>query len=205
MVIMDTRDNIIGTARELFCQYGIKSITMDDICKQLGISKKTLYNYFGQKDDLIEAVLLRSKQSVGEAFGKLMADNPSIWDLLDKLPATLQKMPDVRKVPPFYYDLNKYYPVLAKKHSEVVYAQNVEMTTRFLERGVEEGMFRSDLDVEVTAHFLSRIYADAMADITSPPQYGIPVKRILDTITDFILRAVLSEKGMAHYEEIKQQ
>ena len=201
---MDTRENIVLTAKELFGRYGIKSVSMDDICKELGISKKTLYNYFDQKDDLVDATLQRSREKVEAVFNRLMTDEKSVWDLIDRLPELLKRMPDVRKVPPFFYDLNKYYPALAKKHNDLVYKLNVEMTTRFLKQGIEEKMFRDDLDVEVTAHFLSRLHADALADIASPPTYGIPLRRLINNVLDLVLRAILTPQGMKRYEDFKR-
>lgn len=201
---MDMREKIIDAARGLFKQYGIKSVSMDDICKELGMSKKTLYNYFDQKDDLIEAVLEKVREGVQADFERMMASDCSVWDLLDRLPVLLERMPDVRKVPPLFYDLNKYYPQLAKRHNAVVYNQNVAMCMQLIRKGIDERMVRNDLDVEVAAHFLSRLFSEAQADIASPPDYGISLKRILDQVTDFVLRAILSKKGMVKYEEIKR-
>ena len=202
---MDARENIVEKAKELFCKYGIKSVSMDDICKELGISKKTLYHYFDQKDDLVEETLTRSRAHVEEMFGRVMTDKKSVWEMIALLPDLLERMPDVRKVPPFFYDMNKYYPVLAKKHNALVYEQNLRMTSEFLKRGIEEKMFRDDLDVEVTAHFLSRIHADAISDVLSPPDYGLPLRRIVDSVTDLVLRSILSEEGMKKYEVIRRK
>ena len=202
---MDTRENIVVKAKELFGNYGIKSVSMDDICKELGISKKTLYNYFDQKDDLVEETLTRSRAHVEEMFERVMEEKKTVWDMIALLPDLLQRMPDVRKVPPFFYDLNKYYPVLAKKHNALVYQQNLKMTSALLKRGMEEKMFRDNLDVEVTAHFLSRIHADALSDFISPPDYGLPLRRIVDSVTDLVLRSILSEEGMKKYDVIRRK
>ncbi len=60
---MDIKEQITATAKELFLQYGIRSVSVDDICKELRMSKKTFYQYFGQKEELINHLLEKHRSS----------------------------------------------------------------------------------------------------------------------------------------------
>lgn len=201
----DQRQNIIETAWHLFQQYGIKSVSMDDICKELGMSKKTLYTYFGQKDDLVEAALGVARGSAQTKIEEMLLRQRTVWEYIMSLSETLSHMPDVRRIPPLVYDLNKYYPALAKKHNALVYEQNVKASQLLIQRGVDEGLFRTDLDVVLTAHLVARMHHNAIEDSVNKTDCSFPLKRVMDFTMDVFIRGILSADGLQKYEQLKLQ
>jgi AcrR family transcriptional regulator len=149
--------NIIEKATELYNQYGIKSITMDDVARELGISKKTLYKYVDHKNDLVEEYILyltqRRKCNVDEikkqglnAIEEFFAVNEQIIDMLN------------RYNPSTDFDLKKYYPDLYKKLREHRRNNMYEAVKENIIKGKSEGLYRDDLDEDIIARVhVSRI------------------------------------------------
>ena len=151
---METQqDLIVVTAGRLFEQFGIRSVSIDNVCTELRISKKTFYTYFPQKEDLVEAVLTYQHKAQHEKFSKLLKNKNSIDSLIISIK-------EVRKSAgheslALCYDLEKYYPKVNEKFEQI--AQQVMQAgfEKFLRQGIEEGYFREDLDVELIALFHS--------------------------------------------------
>lgn len=147
---METKDKILHRSEVLFLRYGLRSITMDDIARELGISKKTLYQFVDNKADLIRQVLMQfiedekrviqeiAKQS-GNAIEEMMRIGRHITQVFRKLtPTTL-------------FDLQKYYPeswqmvrALNQEHIYLVIKNN-------LEKGVREGLYRDNFNPDIIA------------------------------------------------------
>lgn len=147
---METKDKILGKSEALFLRYGLRSITMDDIARELGISKKTLYHFVDNKADLIRQVLVqfieeekRIIQEItgqpGNAIEEMLSIGRHITQLLRRLtPTTL-------------YDLQKYYPeawdLVKALNQEHIYS----VIKRNLEKGIAERLYRSNLNTNILA------------------------------------------------------
>ncbi|MCQ2334747.1 MAG: TetR/AcrR family transcriptional regulator [Paludibacteraceae bacterium] len=201
--MIEQREHIIRTAKENFEHYGIKSVSMDDLSKELGMSKKTLYTHFAQKDDLIECVLAYIRECIEEHISSLQNSPVSIWEQVLQATETLDHIPDVRKIPPLIYDLNKYYPELAKKHNELVEKMSIGATKRFLQRGIDEGIFRQGLDVDITAYFFAHIHGQQIEESVRKQGGQYPPKRMIEAGIDLMLRSILSKEGIDKYEQIR--
>lgn len=201
----DQKRNIIRKASELFKQYGIKSVSMDDICKELGMSKKTLYAYFDQKDRLVEEMLVQERANVQMRIEESLAENKSIWDYIEFMVRSLASAPDVRRIPPLVYDLNKYYPLIAKKHNELVTEQSQLTIKRVLEKGISEGIFRSELDVDLTACMIAKMHSYACEDMFRRGADQMPDKKMNELSMDILLRGLLTKDGLSKYEELKNE
>jgi|DEB0MinimDraft_10_1074344.scaffolds.fasta_scaffold01046_5 AcrR family transcriptional regulator len=147
------KSNIIQSAKELFMKYGVKSVSMDDIARHLGISKKTLYAELSNKSELVvEAIKLfikEEKKAIGEITGKAENALQEITGIAAFVLQALRKMK-----PTLSYDLKKYHPrawaIIQNDH-----LQQIEKTiANNLKRGIEEGYYRDDIDVILQA----RIY-----------------------------------------------
>ena len=106
---METKDRIVLGARELFFKYGIKSITMDDIAKHLGISKKTIYQFFDDKDQIVLSLMNQTliiNQSNFDAISK------SAKDPIHEIVLTAEHMRNIfTEINPIVFsDMKKYYP-----------------------------------------------------------------------------------------------
>lgn len=147
---MNSKDKIIQSSEDLFLRYGIKSISMDDIARHLGISKKTLYQHVENKRDLISQVLTSSfevdKHEMSIINGK--AQN-AIEEIVEIAKYTLQIL---RRVSPtVIFDLQKYYKqtytLWQEMHSTFV-KQSIQAN---IEWGIKDGLYRENLNPDIIA------------------------------------------------------
>lgn len=147
---METKDRILHSAAALFMRNGIKSVSMDDIAAHLAMSKKTLYKWFENKDQIVVGVM---QQHLTEEEGDCCQIAESAENALDELFKLMdwgqQMMADIH--PSIFYDLQKYYPQawqLWLAHKEHFILHRIIDNLR---RGMAEGLYRADLDVDVLA------------------------------------------------------
>ena len=140
------RERIVETAMKAFAAHGIRAVKMDDIARQLGISKRTLYELYENK----EAVLfegVRSYHSKREQrMMALVQCGKSVIDIV--LEAYRQRLEELRGTSPLFYDDLKKYPSVLKMLEDNK-KRNHQRFVDFLHRGVEEGYFRGDLDYDI--------------------------------------------------------
>ena len=146
---MELRERILLKAQDLFHKYGIRSVTMDEIASQLGMSKKTIYQLFADKDELVDATLqqhIDSNKCRCEG-DKLKAENAvhEIFLTIDMLEELLADMS-----PSIFYDLEKFHPKTFAKltHHRNQYLYKVVKSN--LEWGISEDLYRSEIDVEIS-------------------------------------------------------
>lgn len=192
----EVKDNIIKKAAELFNQVGIRSCSIDDICRELGISKKTFYQYFETKDQLVEAMLTRHEEHVKHCAAENENNHVSAIEVLLHFLEAAEKMKDVRRVPPLLFDLKKYYPLLFEAHTSALARINKEYMTRLLERGKAEGDFRADLDANLCGTLLSEMNQQALNNINQLAQLDNFAELSVFTV-DLVIRGIVSEQGLA--------
>src|ERR1700743_3969871 len=117
---MDVKDRILMKAADLFCRYGIRTITMDEIASQLGISKKTIYQFFTDKDDMVSAVIAQEIQR-NEMDCNLFRQQAS--DAVHQVFLALESLEEMLKYtnPLMLYDLDKHHPASFLKLREYKY------------------------------------------------------------------------------------
>ena len=150
--ILTTGERIKHTAHELFMQFGLKSVSMDDIATKLGMSKKTIYQYYADKDALVDDVI-KSVLEHSEAccdIDKKRADNAvhEIFLAMDFIMEVFRTMN-----PSLLFDMQKYYPTAYLKFAKHKNDYLFGIIKQNLKRGIEEGLYREDLNVEVIARF----------------------------------------------------
>lgn len=147
---METRDKIIEGACNLFFEYGIKSITMDDIAKSLAMSKKTLYHYFSTKEALISALLIQIQYDYKKQLEQLTEESQNITEELAKLTCFLKnKIAFINPV--LIYDLKKHYPSSYEIFKEFKWSFITKHVSHIIERGIKEGLFRNNINPEIIA------------------------------------------------------
>ena len=189
------RDKIITTAMEAFAQKGIRHVKMDDVAKELGISKRTLYEIFDKKEDLLyEGV----KFYLGDRRTQMETKAQECKNVMEIiLQAYKLKVEEFRQTNPcFYTDLVKY-PKVARYLAQ----QNQQMLTnmtKFIERGIEEGYFRKEVNPELAARLF-----DALGKYVMEQQlYCLyTIEDIFTNLVFVTIRGICTEKGI---EVIKQ-
>ena len=184
----------------MFSKYGIRSVTMDDVARELGISKKTIYKYFENKADLIDrcvgVIHGRIKDSIEEVHAK--SENPidELFEINDIVKHILEK-----HNPALRFQLEKYYPQAARK----LYEDRKVMINRIIkenmERGMEQGWYRSDIEADIiTRLYCSKLETaeDLEAESELLARYGM--EKLMCTGVVYHLRGIVTDKGLEYLE-----
>jgi AcrR family transcriptional regulator len=146
------QDRILNKARELMFQTGVKHVTMDDLANQLGISKKTIYQYFKDKDALVSAIVefeLANHATICNQSMQL-ADN-AVHEIF-LLMTVIQEMFN-RMNPLALFEIEKYYPLAFEKIKNHKDDFIFSMISANLEKGIAEGLYRKDVDVTILSKY----------------------------------------------------
>jgi AcrR family transcriptional regulator len=147
---MEVRTKIVEKAGELYMQYGIRSVTMDDIASQLSISKKTIYQYFKDKSELVNTVAEIHLQTEGQRFlGLTELSENSVHELILLSSCLRESMREMKMN--LMHELQKFYPKAWEMYEE--FKRNVMKVSiiQVINRGQQEGFFRSEIDSELIA------------------------------------------------------
>jgi AcrR family transcriptional regulator len=145
---MEARKRILCKAHELFNRFGIKRVTMDEIALKTGMSKKTIYQSFENKDDLVDAVLEEhlSKNSSQCECNKTKAEN-AVHEIFLNIDMVQELMAEMN--PTVFYDLEKFHPGAFLKLHEHRNDYLYKTVKENLEWGIKEGLYREDINVDV--------------------------------------------------------
>ncbi|AMJ67314.1 TetR/AcrR family transcriptional regulator [Hymenobacter sp. PAMC 26628] len=202
---MEIKDRILQHAGALFLRNGIKSVSMDDIAADLAMSKKTLYKTFTNKDDIVVGVITRHlSQSQSDCMSAATHAADAVREMLDISHWAEQQFSGIH--PSIFYDLRKYHPAAWALFSAHKNTFILDQIIRNLRRGMAEGLFRADLDVDVLARLnLAQIELSFDRDLYPPAQFGaIRVNRVFD---EHFLLGVATLKGhrlFNHYQHITE-
>lgn len=149
---MEANEKILKTSLQLFFKYGIKHVTMDDIAKELGMSKKTIYQFFKEKDDLVNQLCEVEMSQNEEEFNKI---NRSAKDPIHEIILISAKMRDMMQHinPTFFIDLQKFYPVAFARFKQFKNSCALENVLINIRKGIETGIYREDIDVDFAAKY----------------------------------------------------
>jgi len=145
---MEVKDRILEKAADLFMRYGIRSITMDEIAAQLGISKKTIYQFFTDKDEIVEGVIDKEIQKNEDECKRFRANSE---DAVHEIFVALDEMEEMLKGmnPLIMYDLEKHHPKAFKKFKNHKYQFMYTVIRENLERGLREDVYRTGMDIDI--------------------------------------------------------
>ena len=197
----DVRENILQVAIKRMQQVGIRSVSVDDICHELGMSKKTFYVYFASKDDLVQAILHEHEQKMAREVQHLVADKTVLQCIVDWTKIARQTEKSTHQTPPMLYDLKKYYPTLHQEHLQRMRKMMQQFLVQFLKKGQGEGIFREEIDIEVAALLLVNTHlmlAERAERHKMKPQ---DVRHMGNTTIDILLRGMLTAEGLAVLEK----
>ena len=147
---MENKERILEKATQLIMRYGIRSITMDEIAAQLGISKKTIYQFFTDKDAMVEAVVdeeMKQNEQECREFS-LTAENAvhEIFQAMEGIEEMLKTMN-----PQLIHDLEKHHPAAFKRLKQYKYQFLYAIIMENLQRGIRENLYRTDLNADITS------------------------------------------------------
>ena len=199
---METKEKILTKTEELFMRYGIKSITMDEVARHCNISKKTIYQYFPDKDSLVKEIMeVHMKEDIC-LINALTQQNCSALEEVLKISEFMKK--DIAEIhPSVLFDLKKYHSAayeVFEKHRDTHFMETV---VKNLERGLKEGVYRQEIDVRVFAR-LRVIEIEAMFNLQLFKEVDIDLSLVQLHFIDHFVRGLVTEKGLKQWETISE-
>ena len=190
---MEVKDRILVEAGILFGKYGIKTMTMDALAEEMGISKRTIYERFKDKDTLLLEVIKYYKQKTAEEAHKLIEQSDNAIEALFRImKMTVGQM--ARMSPAFFHDFRKYHQKVFKAIAEPGEIRDFSMTGKLLKTGMEQGVFREDINLEIVNHTLHTLF-DLFGHDSELVDAGFHRKDMFEHIIIPFFRGISTEKG----------
>lgn len=196
-------EELLQKILKIYSQFGIKSVTMDDLARELGISKKTLYVHFRDKEDVVDKTFLFQIQShrCDMDFLEIKRKN-AIDQLLDVSKFLISHTHKVH--PSVNYDLMKYFP---KTWEKVIAYRNDNISNRIKQnilKGIEEGLYRNDFNIEIIARlYVSRLELPVSSDLFRSS--GTSVDDFFENLFVYHIRGIASKKGLEYLESKRNE
>lgn len=191
--------HIIKNVGLMYLKFGIRAVTMDDVAAEFGISKKTLYQYFSDKADLVSQVVNYFLENPELDFKTQNNENA-----IDFIIAVRSHVANILK---FYnnnveFDLKKLYPELYKKVHEAKRQRIFESTIENLKYGIEQGLYRNDLE----PYFIAKLQVGRMLYTLNPDykvfeEYEVNSLSFFDSIMNYHMHAICTEEGINYYKK----
>ena len=198
----DTRERILKGAEELFFKYGIKSITMDDIAKHLAMSKKTIYLFFADKNEVVDCLLKESLQKDKSELDDITKKSANVieevYNLMKHMGAMFGKVN-----PNIFYDLQKYHPTAWKQFMHFKEDCMEGMVEGAIKRGIKEGLVREDVNSKVLSIMrIEQIVMGMNPDIFPPDKFKLVDVQVC--MLDHFLHGICTLKGHKMINKYKQ-
>lgn len=200
---MEVKDRILHKANELFFRYGVRSITMDEIATQCGMSKKTIYQFFEDKDALVAAVLDKEIENTqGRCMDTRNISENAIHEIFLAMEFVIQIFDSMHAN--VMFDLHKHHPdsyhKLEQHKSKFLYT----VTKDNIERGQQEGLYRKEINAEILAYMrLETIFMAVRQELI--PRHQFPPSIVMQEITNHFLYGLATPKGLALIEKYKTE
>ncbi len=200
---MSTEEQILKGANELFFRYGIKGITMDDVAKHLSVSKRTIYEKFPNKDAIIEILLRQHLDKHLEDFKKF---REVAANAIEEILMMLQPLKEVFESinPRLLLELKKFHPELWEEFQKFKKTALMETLISNMKRGMKEGLYREDIDVNVLAVLrIEEVELAWNAEIYPPSEFNLANVQIC--LLDHFIFGITNVKGHSVAEKYKKQ
>jgi AcrR family transcriptional regulator len=205
---MDPRERILQKAHDLFNRYGIRSVTMDEIATQIGMSKKTIYQSFANKDELVDAVI---EEYISTNKGRCEQDKSVAENAIHHIFLTMdmvqEMLGDIN--PTIFNDLQRFHPLTFTKLNHFKDLFLYSEVSSNIKRGIEEGMYRDDMNIDVITKLrLSTMFLPFNQDVFPHHKYNF-VDVEIETLEHFLygLSTTKAHKLIVKYkqERLKNQ
>jgi len=189
---MDIKDRIIQQAGRLFFQYGVKGTSMDEVASSLGISKRTIYENFRDKEDLLLSYLKQVCEDRKKTVQELMERFDNVVEVFLHI-MEIHKTATFANIK-FYEDIYRYYPNVDAFLKEESHKAN-EFFVQFLKKGVEQGVIRENLNIEVVA-FLVEESTSIYMRASHIDKFPFSFSELISTVMVNFIRGISTEKGI---------
>jgi len=194
------KDKILKKAIDLFLTFGFKSITMDDIAKELAISKKTIYSHFSTKLKLVKATSLHTFEQINAGICSICTINQNPIEEIYMIKSLVLKQLKGEKSSP-QYQLQKYYPKIFEILKQKQFESVNKCVTENLKKGIAQNLYRKNVDVEL----ITRLYFNGIMGIKNVELFPMEMfsnTYLMDSYLEYHIRAIATEKGLGILNEI---
>jgi len=192
---------ILDGTIDLFYEFGIKNLNMDDISRQLKISKKTLYQYAKSKEDLIEKLFYYDDMKWEKKISEIKVEENNAIDILIKVSLVVSEQIG-RFDPKLKFEMKKYYEAIFHNFMQNKQAHIFEQISNNILKGISEGLYRDNLNVELIAG----LYVRNLVDMHNKDYCfveNITFDQIFEAMFENHIRAISTTEGIEYFEKRK--
>ncbi len=194
------KQKILEKATELFLNLGFKSVTMDDLAHEMGISKKTIYSHYENKTRLVEACTLDVFESIAQGIDHIcsLKKNP-IEELYEIKKFVMHHLKEEKSSPQF--QLQKYYPHIHSTLRDKQFEMMKECVLENVKKGIDLGIYRESLN----PNFVARIYFSGVTSLKDRrlfPQEEFSTIQLMDDYLEYHLRGIVTPSGRKILNEL---
>ena len=188
------KQTILKKAEALFLRLGVKSVSMDDVASELGISKKTLYQFFESKEELLLQAIREHQCEESEAVSSICRDSQdALQEILHIARLVILQMQQIS--PAAIFDLKKYYPEAWKEVVDLHKGHIYGVLRENLDKGIRQGLYREEINPDIIARlYLSGI--SSFSDENLFPSVEFPRDRLFREFIFYHLRGIVSARGL---------
>lgn len=200
---MEPLEKILGASAELFSQYGFKTITMDDIARRAGISKKTLYQHFANKDEVVKESVVWYKKKTSENCEANLKDAQNAIEGMVRLLAFFDEM-HKRINPMALFEMQRYFPEAYKTFRDMLLDRDVMLLRDNILQGIKEGLYREEVNPDLMAR-----YRLETSMLVLQPNLMVNDRNNLMTVAleigEHFLYGIMTPKGEKLYQKYKEK
>tara|TARA_R110002153_G_scaffold186654_1_gene339751 strand:- start:28 stop:633 length:606 start_codon:yes stop_codon:yes gene_type:complete len=193
---LGTRENIIRVALDNFLVFGVRAVTMDEIAKLAGISKKTIYEEFSSKEELVNATVDETIMEYKCDIEEMQRTDVSAIDHLLLMTKYLREK-FTRMNPLLLHDIQRFYPKCWNKISEFKTSKVLQNLTMVLEQGKASGDFRREIDSELLAYMRMDQITNAFVLQKSKSNFSLLECQL--AVLDHFIHGILTDQGRSNY------
>ncbi|MGP8214566.1 MAG: TetR/AcrR family transcriptional regulator [Bacteroidia bacterium] len=201
---MKVEQQILKGAEELFFRYGLKAITMDDIARHLGMSKRTIYENFSTKDSIVSALLMAHRD---RTVSDVETFRNEAGNAIEEIIMTMRQLKDMSDMmnPRMMFELKKFHSRVWQQFQDFKQEVIMRCVTDNLKRGIKEGIYRKDMDIEI----LSRLRVEQIEIAWNPelfPHTKFDIGKVQLAFLDHFMHGIVNLKGyrlVKKYKKVK--
>jgi len=198
----ESMEKIILKTEELFMRFGIKSITMDEVARHCNMSKKTIYQYFPDKDTLVKSIMEKHMAEDVCQVGLLLSQGLSALEEVLKISEFMKK--NILEIhPSVLFDLKKYHSAAYEVFENHRDSHFIKVVSENLEKGISEGVYRPEIDVRLFSR-LRIIELEALFDRNIFHESEWDILRVQLFFIDHFVRGLVTSKGLKQWETISE-
>lgn len=195
--------SILKSAFKIFTENGIRNISMDDLCRQMCMSKKTLYKYVENKADLLQKINKYIHSQIMNAIAELEKTDLNAIDILlemSKIPGKLFNQIN----PIISFEMRKYYPQVFEESTSNRKVLITNSIRKNLDQGIKEGLYRQDLNKDIIAHLYYKKIED-FHNMDGETMKKYTFDKIFEVMFENHIRGIANEKGIEYFEKQKEK